>query len=88
MVRHNRALRAELNARQLDLLTHALKQPAGEYTIASHRRAHDIAYGTSRSDLLELAERGLLDQRKRGRQFYFVAPPKLRTLLRHGVAKK
>ena len=88
MVRHNRALRAELNARQLDLLTHALKQPAGEYTIASHRRAHDIAYGTSRSDLLELAQRGLLDQRKRGRQFYFVAPPKLRTLLRHGVAKK
>ncbi len=87
MVRHNRALRAELNPRQLDLLTHALKQPQGEYTIASHRRAHDVAYATARSDLLALAERGLLEQRNRGRQFYFVAPPKLRTMLRPRVQK-
>ena len=85
MVRHNRALRAELNARQLDLLTHALKQPTGEYTIASHRRAHDVAYGTARSDLLALAERGLLEQRAKGREFYFVAPPGLRDRLEKGV---
>ena len=88
MLRHNRALRAELNGRQLDLLTHALKYPTGEYTIESHRRAHDVAYGTARSDLLELAERGLLDQRQRGRRFLFVAPPKLRSLLQPVVVKK
>lgn len=81
MVRHNRALRGELNSRQLDLLTHALKYPMGEYTIDSHRRAHEVAYGTARSDLLELAEKGLLDQRRRGRRFVFVAPTKLRSLL-------
>ena len=81
MVRQNRALRAELNNRQLDLLTHALKYPTGEYSIDSHRRAHQVAYATARSDLLALAEQGLLDQRKRGRRFVFVAPPKLSSLL-------
>lgn len=81
MLRQNRALRAQLNSRQLDLLTHALKYPAGEYTIASHKRAHDVAYGTARSDLLHLVERGLLEQRQRGREFLFVAPPKLRSML-------
>jgi Fic family protein len=82
MLRQNRSLRAELNSRQLDLLTHALKNPAGEYTIASHRRAHDVAYGTARSDLLDLAHRRLLERRQRGRQFLFVAPPRLREKLR------
>ncbi len=81
MVRHNHALRDQLNNRQLDLLTHALKYPAGEYTIESHQRAHDVAYGTSRSDLLELAKKGMLEQRKRGRAFVFVAPVDLRTRL-------
>lgn len=87
MVRHNRALRAELNARQLDLLTHALKNQDGEYTIESHRRAHDVAYATARSDLFDLAERGLLDRRKRGRAFVFVAPVKLRSMLQPTAAK-
>ncbi len=81
MLRRNRKLRAELNARQLDLLTHALKSPTGEYTIASHRRAHEVAYGTARTDLLDLAKRGLLEQRQRGRKFLFVAPPQLRAIL-------
>lgn len=88
MVRHNRALRAELNPRQLDLLTHALKQPTGEYTIASHRRSHDVAYGTARSDLIDLAKRGLLEQRNRGRQFCFVPPPGLRSRLQTSVESK
>ena len=43
---------------------------------------------TARSDLLELANRGLLEQRNRGRQFYFVAPPKLRARLQTGVKRK
>jgi Fic family protein len=81
ILRQNRALRAELNDRQLDLLTHALKYPSGEYTIESHRRSHDVAYGTARSDLLDLAKRGLLEQRQRGRKFLFVAATKLRAML-------
>ena len=87
MLRKNRALRAELNSRQLNLLTHALKNPAGEYTIASHRRAHGVAYGTARSDLLDLAKRQLLEKRHRGRQFFFVAPPQLRAKLQPAIAK-
>lgn len=87
MLRQNRALRAQLNGRQLDLLTHALKYPTGEYTIASHKRAHDVAYGTARSDLLHLARRGLLEQRQRGREFLFVARPKLKSLLQRRLEK-
>jgi Fic family protein len=81
LVRRSRTLYAELNARQLDLLTHALKHPQGHYTIDSHRRAHDVAYATARSDLFALAERGLLEQRKRGRAFVFLAPTDLRARL-------
>lgn len=78
LVRRSATLRAELNSRQLDLLTHALKHPQMEYTVESHRRAHGIAYGTARTDLLMLAKRDLLEQRKRGRAFVFVAPIDLR----------
>jgi Fic family protein len=82
LVRGSRTLRAELNARQLDLLTHALKHRQGSYTIESHRRAHDVAYGTARADLYALVERGLLEQRKRGRAFVFVVPADLQARLR------
>lgn len=81
LLRHSHRLRAELNTRQLDLLTHALKYPHGEYTIESHRRAHEIAYATARSDLFELSSRELLEKRKRGRSFLFVAPANLRSRL-------
>ena len=87
MLRQNLALRAELNGRQLDLLSHALKHATGEYTIQSHRRAHDVAYGTARSDLLDLDKRGLLERRQRGRKFLFVVPSKLRSILQPAVAK-
>lgn len=81
LVRRSRALYAELNVRQLDLLTHALKHPQSHYTIDSHRRAHDVAYATARSDLFVLADRGLLERRKRGRAFVFLAPTDLRARL-------
>jgi Fic family protein len=82
LLRRSLRLRAELNTRQLDLLTDALKYPQGEYTIESHRRAHDVAYATARSDLFELAKRKLIERRKRGRSFIFVASPNFRTKLR------
>ncbi|HHG90240.1 MAG TPA: hypothetical protein ENJ90_07180 [Devosia sp.] len=41
------------------------------YTIQSHRRSHDVAYATARSDLLSLTKQGLLEQYKAGRAMRF-----------------
>lgn len=59
------------NYRQLALLSHALRNPVSTYTIESHRKSHSVSYPTARSDLLRLAERGLLQQRKVGNAFVF-----------------
>jgi Fic family protein len=70
------------NHRQQALLTHALRHPAQEYTIASHQRSHAVAYATARSDLFELARQGLLTERKRGRAIIFEAGPDLNSRLK------
>ncbi|HEB59393.1 MAG TPA: Fic family protein, partial [Gammaproteobacteria bacterium] len=57
----------ELNHRQRALLAHALQHHDATYTIQSHRRSHDVAYATARSDLLSLTKQGLLEQYKAGR---------------------
>jgi Fic family protein len=88
LVRRSSALRAGLNHRQLDLLTHALKHAQAEYTVESHKRAHGVAYGTARADLLALAKRRLLEQRTRGRAFVFLAPADLRERMRGRVRTK
>ncbi len=61
----------ELNHRQRALLAHALRHRDAIYTIQSHRRSHDVAYATARSDLLSLVQLGLLIQHKRGRAMTF-----------------
>lgn len=68
------ALRARLNHRQKTLLTHALKHPGAGYRIEDHQKTHGIVYQTARTDLLQLAELGLLEKIKEGRAFLFVAP--------------
>ena len=67
----------ELNARQLALLSHALRNPETAYTIEGHRQSHGVVYESARSDLLDLAARGYLVQRKVGRRFVFDASPDL-----------
>ena len=62
-----------LNGRQLALLSHALRNPETAYTIEGHRRSHNVVYESARSDLLDLAARGYLMQRKVGRRFVFDA---------------
>jgi Fic family protein len=64
-----------LNHRQLDLVSHALRNPEASYTVQSHRRSHGVVYETARSDLLDLAELGLLVQSKAGKAFRFTPAP-------------
>lgn len=68
---------ARLNHRQMVLLTHALKHPGETYRVDGHQRSHGVAYQTARTDLLTLAELGLLEQGRSGRAFVFVAPADL-----------
>lgn len=74
---------ADLNHRQQDLVTHALRHPGTRYTIAGHRRSHGIVYETARRDLLRLAALKLLDVRQIGNAFSFTVPHDLPDRLRH-----
>ncbi len=65
---------ALFNHRQVALIRHALSNPGQRYTIASHQQSHAIAYQTARTDLLDLAKRGVLEMGKKGRAMIFVAP--------------
>jgi len=71
------SLRSQLNSRQKALMTHALKHPGTPYRIEDHQRIHTVVYQTARTDLLTLAKLGLLEQRKEGRAFVFLAPADL-----------
>ena len=62
---------AVLNYRQTALIEHMHKHPGMSYTIESHRRSHNVTYQTARTDLLKLAESGLMQYAKRGRAFIF-----------------
>ena len=59
------------NYRQLALLSHLVKHPNAVYTIAGHRRSHNVTYQTARSDLLTLAEFGFLEVAKVGRKLQY-----------------
>jgi Fic family protein len=59
------------NHRQLALLGHALRHPDGRYTFDSHRRSHNVAYQSARTDLLALEDKGLLERVQYGRAFHF-----------------
>lgn len=72
----------ELNHRQRDLISHALRHPGHRYTIESHRSSHNVVYQTARTDLLDLAERGLLSSSKRGKTWLFSPAADLEEKLR------
>ncbi len=71
----------QFNHRQVALIRHALRHPHQVYTIASHRSSHGVAYQTARTDLLDLAERGVLHQAKQGKKMVFSVPANLGTRL-------
>jgi len=60
-----------LNHRQRALVSHALRHPHEQYTIRSHQMSHNVVYQTSRLDLLDLEKRGLLNNQKIGKTWYF-----------------
>ena len=64
----------DLNHRQLSLVTRALKDPGTRYTIQSHKKSHNVVYQTARADLLDLAEKGLLEKKKIGKTYVFFVP--------------
>ena len=71
-----------LNHRQLALISHALRHPDFTYTVASHQRSHGTVYQTARTDLLDLAAKGLLVHGKQGKAFVFRPAPALADRLR------
>ncbi len=60
-----------LNYRQRELIGHALRHSGHRYTIESHRNSHNVVIDTARSDLMDLARRGLLQKRKAGTTWIF-----------------
>jgi len=74
------------NHRQLALLTDAVRHPHGSYSFSSHATSHLVTHETARTDLSGLAERGLLLQRRRGKQFIFEPAPDLPTRLKESPA--
>ena len=72
----------EFNHRQEALLNKAIRHPDTVFTIESHQNSHRISYGTARSDVLGLAEKGFLSQRKKSKSFVFEAVPDLETKLK------
>jgi Fic family protein len=84
LVRRATAVHAELNPRQLALITHALKVPYARYTVESHKVSHGISYETARSDLLKLVGHRLLTQTKAGKAHVFVPVEHLREVLSDG----
>jgi Fic family protein len=77
--RVERALRdtADLNHRQLAVLSHALRRPDQVFTFKTHQTSHGVVYQTARSDLLDLVALGYLEQRPVGREYRFYPVPDL-----------
>lgn len=78
-----RLRRSDLNHRQIALLSHAIRHPGHAYTVKSHQNSHGVAYATARADLIQLAETGLMIQRRIGKKtLEFIAPDDLEERIR------
>jgi hypothetical protein len=71
-----------LNYRQRALISHAMRHPSFQYSIAGHQASHNVVYQTARTDLLDLVDRGLLSSEKIGRTWYFTPVVNLEEKLR------
>jgi Fic family protein len=73
---------ADLNHRQLALLTDAVRHPTSVYTYRSHATSHRVAEETARTDLTQMLAKGLLQRRKTGHKHIYSAVPDLPNALR------
>jgi Fic family protein len=73
------------NRRQLELLTNAVRHPDSAYSFGGHATAQRITHETARADLSDLARRGLLVQRRMGREYLFEPAPDLPGLLKEST---
>lgn len=81
-------LAAALNSRQRDLLDHALRHPNQVYTFESHQGTFGVTYQTARTDLLDLAARGLLVETGSRKPRKFLPAPELPRKLRAPKARR
>ncbi|HET6508163.1 MAG TPA: Fic family protein [Baekduia sp.] len=65
------------NHRQTELLGGALRDGDRVYTFTSHANAHGVTHETARTDLRDLADRGLLTTEREGRLYRFHPAPDL-----------
>lgn len=65
-------LPTNLNARQRITLANAYRSPQTTITISAHQHLHGIAYQTARTDLLGLAQQGILTCTQTGKRFTFL----------------
>jgi Fic family protein len=62
------------NHRQSALIIEAVKATGRRYTIKEHQNMHGVVYQTARTDLLDLANRGVLELKKKGKELVFRVP--------------
>lgn len=70
------------NARQRELLSHALRHPRQLYTVAEHQQRAQVVYATARADLLDLEAAGLMAKSMAGKKAVFRAPADLEKRLK------
>jgi len=71
-----------LNQRQLLVIRDALRDPGEPFTIDAQARRNRVVNQTSRTDLLDLEELGLLTKVRRGKKYVFHSAPDLSDRLR------
>jgi Fic family protein len=74
-----------LNGRQVALLGHAIRHPEHLYTYDGHAAGNRVTHETARSDLIDLAERGLLVRRGSGRPHRYEPPADLAERLKEST---
>lgn len=72
-----------LNHRQLDLLSEALRDALSMFTISSHATKNHVANETARQDLYRLRDMGLLLATKRGKRLEFKTVSDLQSALQN-----
>ncbi len=73
--------KTQLNPRQKDLLVQLIVDPDSSTSIEQASAGYGVVYATARSDLLGLADRGLLTYHKQGHKFIFHGAPRLSGML-------